>query len=57
MTENPVFHDETEHIKIIYHFIQDMVQNRDVKLKYVPTEEQVAYVLIKPLSCVKFEYF
>ena len=28
-----------------------------IKLQYVPTEEQVAYVLTKPLSHVKFEYF
>ena len=28
-----------------------------VKLQYVPTEEQVADVLTKPLSRVKFEYF
>ena len=28
-----------------------------MKLQYVPIEEQVADVLTKPLSCVKFEYF
>ena len=28
-----------------------------VKLKYVPTEEQVVDVLTKPLARVKFEYF
>ena len=28
-----------------------------VKLKYVPTKEQVADVLNKPLSRVNFEYF
>ena len=28
-----------------------------VKLKYVPTKEQVADMLTKPLSHVKFEYF
>ena len=34
-----------------------MVQKGAVKLKYVPTEEQVADVLSKPLAHVKFEYF
>ena len=34
-----------------------MVQKGAVKLKYVPTEEQVADVLTKPLARVKLEYF
>ena len=34
-----------------------MVQKGAVKLKYVPTEEQVADMLTKPLAHVKFEYF
>ena len=57
MTENLVFHDKSKHIEIKYHFIRDMVQKGAVKLKYVPTEEQVADVLTKPLAHVKFEYF
>ena len=57
MTENHVFHDKSKHIEIKYHFIQDMAQKGAVKLKYVPTEEQVADVLTKLLSRVKFEYF
>ena len=34
-----------------------MVQRGDVKLQYVPIEEQVLDVLTKPLSRVKFEHF
>ena len=57
MTKNSVFHDNSKHIEIIYHYIWDMVKKGVVKLKYVPTEEQVAYILTKPLSHVNFEYF
>ena len=34
-----------------------MVEKGDVKLQYVATDEQVANVLTKPLSKMKFEYF
>jgi hypothetical protein len=57
MTKNTVFDDKTKHIEIWYHYIRDMVQKGVVKLEYVGTDEQVADVLTKPLSHVKFEYF
>jgi hypothetical protein len=57
MTENPVFHDKSNHIEIRYHYIRDMVQIGAIKLQYVSTNEHVADVLTKPLSCVKFEHF
>ena len=57
MTKNPLFHDNSKHIEIWYHYICDMVQRRVVKLQYVGTDEQVADVLTKPLSHEKFENF
>ena len=57
MTKNHVFHDKSKHIEIWYHYICDMVQRGVVKLQYVGTDEQVADVLTKPLSRVRFEYF
>jgi hypothetical protein len=57
MTENHVFHDKSKHIEIRYHYICDMVQRGAIKLQYVSTDEQVADVLTKPLSRVKFEHF
>ena len=57
MTENLVFHDRSKHIEIRYFCIRDMMQKGAIKLQYVSIDEQVADVLTKPLSRVKFEYF
>jgi hypothetical protein len=57
MIENPVFQDKSKHIEICYHYICDMVQRGALKLQYISTDEQVADVLTRPLSHVKFEYF
>ena len=55
ISENHVFHDESKHIEMKYHFIRDMVQM--VKLYYVSIEEQIADVMTKPPSMMKFIHF
>jgi hypothetical protein len=57
MTENHVFHNRSKHIETPYHYICDMVQRGALKLQYISTDEQVADMLTKPLSRVKFECF
>jgi hypothetical protein len=57
MTENPVFHDNSKHIQIRYHYILSMVQRGAIKLHYVIMDGQIVDVLNKPLSHVKFENF
>jgi hypothetical protein len=54
---NSVFHDRSKHIEIRYHFIQDCVKKGFVKLQCVPTGEQIADILRKPLVKGKFVYF
>jgi hypothetical protein len=56
-SENPVFHDKSKHIEIIYHYIRDMVQRKAVHVQYLPTHEQIADIFTKPLARMKFEYF
>jgi hypothetical protein len=57
LSENPVFHDKSKHIEIKYFYIRDLVRDGAVKLQYVSTDEQVADILTKPLSRMKFVYF
>lgn len=50
LSENPMFHDKSKHIDIQCHFIRDCVQRGAVQLQCVPTEEQVADILMKALG-------
>ena len=50
LSENSVFHDNSKHIEIKYHYIWDMVQREAVKLQYVATYEKTIDVLTKPCN-------
>lgn len=50
LSENPVFHKRSKHIDIRYHFIRERVANNEIKVKYIPTEDQLADLLTKGLS-------
>eukprot|EP00253_Pinus_taeda_P021548 PITA_21548 len=56
ISKNPVMHSKTEHIPIKYHFLWEQVLEQKVKLEYVPSKEQVADILTKPLPRETFEY-
>jgi hypothetical protein len=55
--ENPMFHDRSKHIEIIYRFIRDKIQKGAMKLQYIPTDQEVVDILTKPLAKGKFEAF
>jgi hypothetical protein len=42
MYKDDVFHDESKHIEIQYHFFHDMMHRGALKLQYVGRDEQVA---------------
>jgi hypothetical protein len=56
ISEHPVFHDQSKHIEIKYYFIHDKFQEGEVKPLYICIDEQVADILTKPLSRIKFAY-
>ena len=49
LSENSMFHDQSKHIEIRYHFIRDWVQWGAVQLAYISTDDQIADILTKSL--------
>ena len=57
ITKNNKFHTCTKHIDIRHHFIREAVESGTIGVEYVPTGENVADGLTKPLPCPVFEVF
>ena len=47
---NPVAHARTKHIEVDVHFVHDKVLQKELDIRYMPTEDQIAGILTKPLS-------
>jgi hypothetical protein len=54
MTGNPVQHSMTKHISIRYHFIREHVEEGNIELHFVSTDQQLADIFTKPLSEATF---
>ena len=39
ISKNPVMHTKTKHIAIKYHYVRELVQDKEVKMEYVHTKE------------------
>ena len=52
--KNPEFHKRTKHIDVRYHYIRDMYNSKFFEIYYVPTNENLADFLTKPLVKLKF---
>lgn len=57
IANNPTDHKRTKHIDIKYHFSREQIENNIIKLKYVPTGDQLADALTKPLPGGRFIHF
>ena len=49
-------HSKMKHIPIKYHFLQEQVAEKNIRVEYVGTKEQVADIFTKPLPQEAFEY-
>ena len=44
MSRNLVLHSKTKHISIKYHVLKDKVVEKEIKLEYLNTKEQIANI-------------
>jgi hypothetical protein len=56
ISKNLVMHSKTKHIPIKYHFLQEHVADKNIRVEYVGTKEQVANIFTKLLPRESFEY-
>ncbi len=50
IVKNPIFRASTKHIKTHYPFIKEKVLKREIDLAHILLNEQITYILIKPLG-------
>ena len=53
LAKNPVFHAQTKHIEVHYHFVHEQILSGEVELAYVRTDRQVTDIFTKPLGLDK----
>ncbi|GJX25414.1 retrovirus-related pol polyprotein from transposon TNT 1-94 [Tanacetum coccineum] len=56
LSKNPVQHSRTKHIEIRHHFLRDNVQKGHVSIEKVPSVDNIADILTKPLKRESFNY-
>jgi hypothetical protein len=55
ISKNPIQHSRTKHTDIKHHFIRDLMESWAVSLSFIPTNNQLADILNKPLDGSRFE--
>lgn len=54
MIQNEKIPNRSKHIDIKYYFVKDILRRGRVDLKYCATNDMLADLFTKPLSCIRF---
>ena len=54
LAKNPSHHQRTKHIDVRHHFIRDLITSGEISVCYVPSSDNLADALTKPLGRVRF---
>ena len=56
VTKNPEHHGRMKHLDLRFFWLREVVEAGTIALDYIPTAEQVADVLTKPLTIPKVQF-
>ena len=56
ISKNLVMHAKIKHIAIKYHYVKDLVEDKEVKIEYVNSKEKIVDIFTKPLPKDAYEY-
>ena len=56
ISKNTTMHAKTKHIPINFHFLWEQVTEKNIKLEYTRTKEQIVDIFTKPIPRDTFEY-
>ena len=56
ISKNPMMHTKTKHIATKYHYLRELVQDKEVKMEFVNTKEQIVDIFTKALPKDDHEY-
>ncbi|KAF2347387.1 Reverse transcriptase RNA-dependent DNA polymerase [Trinorchestia longiramus] len=54
LAQNPKYHGRSKHIDIKFHYVRDLVRNKEIDLLYCPSNDMLADIFTKGLSAEKF---
>ena len=50
LSKDPIQYSRTKHIDIRHHFLRDHIQNGDISLEFIDTNNQLVDIFTKPLN-------
>ena len=56
ISKNPTMHTKTKHIAMKYHYLRELVQEKEVRIEYVNTKEKLVDIFTKALPKEAHEY-
>lgn len=54
LAQNLVFHDSIKHIEIHFHYIIELVMNKELDVQYIALKFQLANILTKDIPIARF---